>query len=326
MAEILRWGLLSTANINRALITPLRASQRNKLVAVASRSPETARAYAGQWKIPQAFGSYEEMLASPDVDVVYVSLPNSLHAEWSIRALRAGKHVLCEKPIAIRLEEMDAMIATARETGKVLAEAFMYRHHPQTLQVKQLLESGAIGKVLLVNGAFTFKLENPGDVRLAPELGGGSVWDVGCYPLSYTRAMLGEEPQEVFAWQVQASSGVDMSLTGQLRFPSGALAQVSSSFASPEYTQMTFLGETGSLVVPRPFGPETNEKIVLRRGDEEEILTVPGEELYLGEVEDLADAVLLGKPQRVSLADSRANTAVLLALLESARTGKPVRL
>ena len=138
--RILNWGLLSTANINRALITPLRASPRNRLTAVASRDLAHAQAYAAERDIPRAFGSYEAMLADPDIDVVYISLPNSLHAEWSIKAMEAGKHVLCEKPLAVTLAEVDAMTAAARSTGRVLAEAFMYRHHPQTLKVKELVE------------------------------------------------------------------------------------------------------------------------------------------------------------------------------------------
>ena len=150
--RILNWGLLSTANINRALITPLRASPRNRLTAVASRDLAHAQAYAAERDIPRAFGSYEAMLADPDIDVVYISLPNSLHAEWSIKAMQAGKHVLCEKPLAVTLAEVDAMTAAARSTGRVLAEAFMYRHHPQTLKVKELVESGAIGRLQVIRG------------------------------------------------------------------------------------------------------------------------------------------------------------------------------
>jgi predicted dehydrogenase len=162
----LRWGLLSTARINRSLIPPLRASGRNTLVAVASRDAARGRAHAQEWDIKGVFDSYEAMLASPDVDVIYNPLPNSLHAEWTIKALRAGKHVLCEKPLTTRVEDVDAIAAAARETGKVVAEAFMYRHHPQTLKVKELIDGGAIGEVRLVRGSFTFTLTDPTNVRV----------------------------------------------------------------------------------------------------------------------------------------------------------------
>jgi xylose dehydrogenase (NAD/NADP) len=326
MKDKLRWGLLGTARINRSVIPPLRTSPRNELAAVASRSAEKAGLYAREWRIPRVYGSYEALLADPEIDVIYNSLPNSLHAEWTIKAMEAGKHVLCEKPLALSLEEVDAIGAAAQKTGKVVTEAFMYRHHPQTLKVKQLLDNGAIGAIQMVSGVFTFYLEDPNNVRMAAELGGGSIWDVGCYPISYTRAMVGEEPEEAFGWIETGSSGVDLNFAGQLRFGSGILAQVSSGFRTPYTINMTFLGESGSLVIPRPFNPRGKTSISLRRGDVEEAISIDAVDLYLGEVEDLADAVLDGKAPRVSLADSRANTAAILALLESAHSGKPVKL
>jgi len=323
----LRWGLLSTARINRALIPPLQALKRNQLVAVASRSQVKAEAYARQWNIPRAYGGYEVLLADPDIDIIYNSLPNSLHAEWTIRAVEAGKHVLCEKPLAISTAEVDAVAAAAQAHGKIVAEAFMYRHHPQTLKTKELVDSGAIGELRLVRGAFTFNINQPGDVRLDPELGGGSIWDVGCYPLSYTRYVLGCEPEEVFGWQVTGSSGVDEVFTGQMRFPGGVLAQFDCGFRSDNRTQMEFTGSEGTITISSPFKPGAREKILLHRGEEEQSIVVRGPALlYSGEVEDMDDAVLLGKPQRISLADSRANVTAIVALLRSAKEGKPVSL
>jgi xylose dehydrogenase (NAD/NADP) len=323
----LRWGLLSTARINRALIPPLQASKCSQLVAVASRSQAKADEYARQWKIPCAYGSYEALLADPEIDVIYNSLPNSLHAEWTIHAVEAGKHVLCEKPLAISTAEIDAVTAAAQAHGKIVAEAFMYRHHPQTLKIKELVDSGAIGDLRLVRGAFTFNLNRPSDVRLDPQLSGGSIWDVGCYPVSYTRYVIGREPDEVFGWQVNGSSGVDEVFTGQMRFPGGILAQFDCGFRSDFRTQMEFVGSQGTIIVPAPYKPGAKEKILLRRGDDEQSLRVRGPELlYSGEVEDMADAVLRGKPQRVTLADSRANVATLVAFLQSAKEGKPVRI
>ena len=170
--EILRWGLLSTARINSSLIPPLRASKRNRLMAVASRSQSAADAYAREWKIPRALGSYEALLNDPEIDVIYNPLPNSLHAEWTIKALRAGKHVLCEKPMALTLAELDAMAEAAKELGRVLAEAFMYRHHPQTLKAKELVADGSLGKLQLIKGSFTFVLTHEGDVRTRQSIGG----------------------------------------------------------------------------------------------------------------------------------------------------------
>ena len=203
----LRWGLLGTARINRMVIPPLRASAGNRLVAVASRDLARARGYAQEWGIERAHGAYEALLADPGIDAVYIPLPNHLHAEWTIPAARAGKHVLCEKPLALTVAEVDAMGAAAREGGVVLAEAFMYRHHPQTLKVKELVDAGAIGPVRFVRGTFSFPLTRPGDVRLQPEWGGGCLWDVGCYPLSFTRFVLGREPLEAAGAQCWGRPG-----------------------------------------------------------------------------------------------------------------------
>ncbi|MFN4293747.1 MAG: Gfo/Idh/MocA family protein [Thermoflexales bacterium] len=324
--RILRWGLLSTARINRSLIPPLRASPRNRLVGVASRDPAKAEAYAREWDIERAFGSYEAMLASPDIDVVYISLPNSLHAEWTIKALRAGKHVLCEKPLATRVEDVDAIAAAAAEAGRVVAEAFMYRHHPQTLQVKSLIERGAIGEVRLARGAFTFTLTDRANIRVNADLDGGSIWDVGCYPVSYARTMIGAEPVEAFGMQFTGPSGVDETFIGTLRFGEDVYAQFDCGFRAPFRTHMEIVGSEGLIVIPRPFKPTAHETIYIgKASDQLESLTIEGPDLlYLGEVEDMADAILDGAAPRISLPDSRANIAAILALLRSAREGRPV--
>ena len=324
--KILRWGLLSTARINRALIPPLRASKRNKLVAVASRTKDSADKYAREWKISQAYGSYEELLTDPEIDVIYNPLPNHLHAEWTIKAVQAGKHVLCEKPLALSVEEVDAIQAAAQQHGRVVAEAFMYRHHPQTLKVKELVQSGSLGSVKLIRGSFSFVLSHEGDVRLKPEWGGGSIWDVGCYPISYARSVLGANPLEVFGWQVTGPTGIDDTFVGQLRFAEDILMQFDSSFVIPFHSFMEVIGSEATLNIPHPFKPEKNEKLYLTRGDKTETVKIPGQELYIGEVEDMADSILLGKSPRVSLDDSRGNVQTITALLESARTGKSVHL
>ncbi|MDL1944792.1 Gfo/Idh/MocA family oxidoreductase [Chloroflexi bacterium CFX2] len=298
--KILNWGLLSTARINRALIPPLQVSKRNKLLAVASRSQEA--------------------------DVIYNPLPNHLHAEWTVKAVEAGKHVLCEKPLALSVDEVDAIKSAAQKHGRVVAEAFMYRHHPQTLKVQEIVKSGSLGTLRLMRGSFSFVLSRAGDVRLNPEWGGGSLWDVGCYPISYARAVVGEEPLEAFGWQVTGRTGIDETFVGQMRFGGDVLAQFDNSFVIPFHAFMEIVGSEGTLNIPRPFKPGVNEKIYLTRGDKTETITIKGQELYIGEVEDMADAILLGRAPRVSLEDSRANVAAICAFLESARTGRPILL
>jgi predicted dehydrogenase len=322
----LRWGVLGTARIARALAGPLRGLPRHELAAVASRSLERAEAWAAEWGAARAYASYEALLAAADVDVVYIPLPNALHARWTIAAARAGKHVLCEKPLALSVADVDAIAAAAGEAGVVVAEAFMYRHHPQTLRVGELVASGALGRIRVVRGAFSFWLSRDGDVRLDPALGGGSLWDIGCYPVSFARFVLGEEPVEASGLAEMGPTGVDVAFAGQLRFASGAVLQFDCGFRAHYRTSIEIVGTDAVLAVSSPFKPGTNERLVLRRGDEVETMAVPGEALYVGEIEDLADAVLLGRAPRVSLADSRGNVAALVALLESARTGRVVRL
>jgi D-xylose 1-dehydrogenase (NADP+, D-xylono-1,5-lactone-forming) len=320
---VLGWGLLGTARINRRVIPPLRASAGNRLVAVASRDVATADAYAKEWGIGRAHGSYEALLADPEIDAVYVPLPNHLHAEWTIRAARAGKHVLCEKPLALTLAEVDAMGAAAHEGGTVLAEAFMYRHHPQTLKVKELVDGGAIGAVRFVRGSFTFPLDRPDDFRRRPEWGGGCLWDVGCYPLSFTRFLLGAEPAEVVGSHVLGPTGIDETFAGQLVFPGGVLAQIDAGFRSAFRAQIEIAGAEGTIVVPQPWRP-AGQPIRIVRGDETEEILVEGQDRYLLEIEDLAECVRTGRAPRVSLAESRGNVATIVALRESARTGRPV--
>ncbi len=323
MKKILNWGILSTARINREVIGPLQRSARSRLLAVASRDLERARAYAAGRSIPRTYGSYDALLADPEIDVVYISLPNSLHAEWAVRAAQAGKHVLCEKPLAITAAEVDAIAAAARANGVQVAEAFMYRHHPQTLRVQELVAGGALGEIWLVRGSFSFNLSREEDVRLSPDLLGGSLWDVGCYPVSYARTVLGREPRQVLGWKVDGPSGVDLSFAGTLLFD-GAAAQVDSGFRSAGRSSVEIVGDRGSLLLPEAYRPRRGAKILLKQDGEETVLRVPDSDLYSGEIEDMADAVLEGKPPRISLADSRGNVAAITALYESARAGKLV--
>ena len=326
MDKVLNWGLLSTAKINRALIKPLRASKRTRLLGVASRNQSSADAYAREWSIPRAYGSYEAMLADPEIDVVYNSLPNHLHAEWTVKALRAGKHVLCEKPLALTLDEVDSIIAASKETGNIATEAFMYRHHAQTLKVKELVDEGLIGQVQLMRGAFTFMLTREGNYRFIKEYGGGSLWDVGCYPISFARMIVGEEPVEVFGWQVLGPGGSDDSFYGQMRFGNGVHRQFDCGFKSQFRSFVEIVGTEGSIQIPAPFKPGLKNEIYVTLGDKQETIKIKGQELYLGEVDDMCDAVLHGKTPRISLMDSRGNIAAILKFLESAQEGKPLKI
>lgn len=325
-SQHLRWGLICTARINRRLIPAIRASTRSELVAVASRDLARAQEYARQWDIPRAHGSYAALLADPEVDVIYNALPNHLHCEWTVRAAEAGKHVLCEKPLALNVAEVDRIEEAARRNRIVVFEAFMYRHHPQTLKVQDLVRQGAIGEVRLVQAAFAFTLENPGDYRLDPQQGGGALWDVGCYPVSFARAVLGAEPVEVVGRQHLGASGVDMTFVGQMRFASGALAQVGCSFEAAYYCTAQILGSAGTIVLASPWrlGDGHSPGIRLRRGNGEELLPVEDIDPYLCEVQAMEACVFDGAAPIVPLSDSRGNVATINALYESARTGKPM--
>ena len=325
-SKMINWGLLSTARINRSVIPALRASKRSNLLAVASRSQESANEFASKWKIPRTHSSYEALLADPEIDVIYIPLPNHLHAEWTIKAFEAGKHVMCEKPIALNVDDVDAIAAAAKKHGRVVAEAFMYRHHPQTLKAQELIQSGALGTLKLLRGSFTYVMTREGNIRSDPTMGGGSIWDVGCYPISYMRTVVGAEPLEVFGWQVIGPTGIDDTFIGQLHFAEDIYGQFDSSFVMPHHAYMEFVGSEATLIIPAPYKPFFNEKIFLVRDGKTETIKIKGQELYLGEVEDMADAIILGKAPRISLEDSRANIATIMALLESARTGEAKKL
>ena len=329
--KTVRWGLICTAHINRAVIPAIRASKRGTLAAVSSRSMDSAQAYAQEWEIPQAFGSYEAMLNSDAIDAVYISLPNHLHAEWSIRALQAGKHVLCEKPFALTVEEVDRMTAASQSSGCALAEAFMYRHHPQTKIIGDWVKSGKLGDISLVKAYFSFSMRNPeGNVRMVPEYGGGALWDVGIYPISISQYVMGGElPEWVSGTQRLGPTGVDEDFAGLVSFSGNRAAQVGCSFRAPFHTSAEIIGSEGRLLVTRPFlqldSPERALIFYPGNGTPQKI-RVPRMELYAGEVEDLQDAILDGKPTYITLSESRNHVATAQALYQSAAAQQVVRL
>lgn len=315
----LRWGLLCTARINRSVITPIRLSKRSELVAVASRTRDSASQYAATWEIPRFYSSYENLLADPEIDVIYNSLPNALHAEWSIKAMQMGKHVLCEKPLTINVGEAEAVMMASNNTGRIITEAFMYRHHPQTLLVKQMLDDGQIGKLQLIRGSFCYSNTRQADIRFDPALGGGSLWDIGCYPISYARYLTGKEPIEVFGYQATSPNGVDLSFAGQLLFPDKVISQFECSFVTPYKVEMEITGDKGRIKIPDPFKPGKRAEIYFQHEGQEQKINIKGPELYQGEIEDLEDAIFLEKPARISLEESRGNIATIEALYKSAQ-------
>lgn len=325
----IRWGLLSTARINRRVIPAIRQSERGDLVAVASRTQDAVASYAAEWDIPQTFDSYQAMLDSDAIDAVYISLPNHLHAEWTIRALRSGKHVLCEKPFALTLDDVDRMVETAVETGLVLAEAFMYRHHPQMKLAGQMVRDGRLGEITLARSIFNFKFQTRKNIRLVPEYGGGSLWDVGVYPVSFAQYIMGGPPLSVSGGQWVGESGVDESFAGQMFYSGGRMAQISSAFRTPFYTMAEVIGTDGRLQMTRPFVgahlPPT-QMTFYPVEEEPEDIPVSEEYLYLGEIEDMHAAILDGATNYLSLTETRDHVRTVLALYESARSGRRVTL
>ena len=322
----LRWGLLSTARINRLIIPAVRASAHSEVTTVASRSIDTGLTYAAEWTIPRVLGSYDALLDDPAIDVIYIGLPNSLHVEWTVRALEAGKHVLCEKPLALNVEDIDRIAGAAARTGRTATEAFMYRHHPLTHAAEAIARSGRLGPIRGYKGAFTFPLTREGDVRLDPALGGGSLWDVGCYPVSYACLLAGEAPDEVFGWQQLSPTGIDLEFAGMMRFRDGSVGQFDSGFVGPFRAEMEAIGRTAALRIARPFRADDRSRLFLTVGDETETLPFEAAPPFAGEIADMEAAARDGRPPRVSLAESRRTCAVITALYTSARTGRPIKL
>src|SRR4029077_19163894 len=228
------------------------ASPKVNLIGVASRDQARADEYAKTWKIPRAYGSYDALLADPEIEAVYISLPNSMHCEWAIKALEAGKHVLCEKPLSRHASEVEAAFDAADRTGRLLSEAFMYRHNPQTKRAKQLVEEGAIGELRLIRAAFSYPLYDEHNIRLSTALDGGALMDVGCYAVSGSR-LFGGEPTKVYGEAWFGPAGTDWIFTGVLRFPANVIALLDSGTAMPDRDELEAIGSEGSLFLDDPW-------------------------------------------------------------------------
>jgi len=325
MADKIRWGILSTANIGRKRVIPAIQQSRNGVVAaVASRTLDAAQAFAADLDIPTAYGSYEELLADPDIDAIYNPLPNHLHAEWSIKAAEAGKPTLCEKPLALNAAQAQNIVNAFKQRNLTFAEAFMYRYHPRTQRVKELVDEGALGDLRLIRAAFTFQIDDDGeDVRLfSAELGGGSLMDVGCYCINLMRLLTGEEPDRVTASAVYGKeSGVDEWLVGTLTFPSGVLGVLDCGFRSLERHTYEVRGSAGHLIADEAFGTPVGQSMSIRfwQGDTYQEMSFAPANHYTIMAEDFADAVFEGRPPLFDPQDAVDNMRVIDRLLADAR-------
>jgi D-xylose 1-dehydrogenase (NADP+, D-xylono-1,5-lactone-forming) len=318
-----KWGILSTARINRSIIPPAHASEKTELVAVASRDRARAEEYAAEWEIPRAYGSYESLLADQEIEAVYISLPNNLHVEWSIRAVEAGKHVLCEKPMGKRAAEVEAAFDAAEGAGRILSEAFMWRHNPQAKRLRQLLDEGAIGELRVVRAAFSFALFDPENIRLRTDVEGGSLMDVGCYCLNGSRLIAGE-PELVFGQQLIGPTGTDWVFTGSLRFSGDAFGLFDCGTALPSRDELEAIGSEGSLFLDDPWHAR-KPVIDLRRAGEAERIELEPVDSYRLELENVSDAIRGEAELLLGREDAVGNARAIEALAASAEQGSPVR-
>ncbi len=260
MSECLGWGILGTGNIAEQFAAGISASRRGRIVAVGSRRKESATVFAGRFSIPAAYPSYDALLADPSVEAVYVSLPNTLHHEWTIKSLQAGKHVLCEKPIAVSTLQAREMFDLARQTGRVLVEAFMYCAHPQTIQALQQVRGGAIGRVKLIRTSFCYRTSRiAGNIRFDPRLAGGSLMDIGCYCVSFSHLVTGEEPDRIHAVARMHPTGIDEQISAILHYPSGAIAEFTCGMTVQADNTAYICGDEGYIAIPVPWKPVPNK-------------------------------------------------------------------
>jgi predicted dehydrogenase len=318
--DVVRWGVLSTADIARKKVIPgMRRAGLTRIQAIASRDAGTARHVADELGIPHAHGSYEALLADPDVDAVYIPLPNHLHAEWTIAAVRAGKHVLCEKPIAMTVGEAERMADAADTAGVLLMEAFMYRLHPSWVAVRELVEGGRVGRLTSVQSWFSYYNDDPANIRNIREIGGGALYDIGCYNVNLSRLLFGGEPIDVqAAIERDPVSGVDTLTTAILRFD-GGLATFTCSTRSEDDQRVHIYGTDGRIEVAIPFNipPDRPSTITIAHGGEPpvapdtEVFTFETADPYAVEVEAFSRAILEGGRSPVPMSDAIANLRVI---------------
>ncbi|HHT73971.1 MAG TPA: Gfo/Idh/MocA family oxidoreductase [Firmicutes bacterium] len=294
-----KWGILGGAHIAHAQFVPGLADARNAvLYGVASRSKARAEELKAEWGAQRAYGSYEELLADPEIEAVYIPLPNNLHHEWTVKALQAKKHVLCEKPMALNVEQCREMLEVARAEGMIFMEAFMYRFHPQIFKVEELIQEGRIGEVKLIRGTFSFILEDETNIRMVQGLGGGSLMDVGCYPIHLSNLIYGELPVKVKATGVYRPEApdVDLSMCGILEYSGGRMAVFDSSFVMEDRQMVEIVGTGGRIIINRPWRPDRAEvAIVVQNGPVREEIQFPSSNPYQLEVEHFSSCIRTGQ-------------------------------
>jgi D-xylose 1-dehydrogenase (NADP+, D-xylono-1,5-lactone-forming) len=315
---MIRLALASTAGINDALLGGAKASSLVDVIGVGSRERARAEAYARERGLERAYGGFDELLADPDVDAVYVALPNALHVDWAIRALEAGKHVLSEKPLTRDPREAERAFDAAERAGRILMEGFMYRHHPQTKRLAQLVRDGELGELRLLRSRFSFTLDRPRDVRWDSELGGGSLLDLGCYCTNLMRTLAGE-PERVYAEQITAPSGVDVRFAATLRFARGVLGHFDCAFDLPRRIGFEAVGSEGSATMLQPFA-EDEVTLEVRRDDELVSSETETANRYGLEVDNFARAIAGEEPPLLDRRDSIGQARALDALLRSAES------
>lgn len=333
MSKQIRWGILGTATIAKTAVIPaLQQSQRGLVTAIASRDESRAAELAAELNIPKAYGSYDALLADEEIDAVYIPVPNHLHMEWTIRAAKAGKHILCEKPAGLNVEQVTRMIEACRDANVVFAEAFMYRYHPKHGRVKEIMNSGEIGEVRAIHANFTYNhCDDKQNVRFHKHMGGGSLYDVGVYPISAARMFLGEEPEAVTVHALFSPEydDVDMMASGLIEFPNKVALTFDCGMWACARAEFEILGTKGRIVLPKVFGWENSDippQIIIHTDHVTREERVSVSNSFVLQAEAFADAVLEGKPLPFDPVDAVHNIRVIEACLESAHKRERISL
>jgi predicted dehydrogenase len=319
-----KWGIMSTARINRLFLDGARQSSEVAVLGVASRSQAGAEEYAREHDIERAYGSYEALLADPEIEAVYISLPNSLHVEWSVRALDAGKHVLCEKPLSRVAADANRAFDAADQHDRLLMEAFMFRHNPQTARLKQMVSDRAVGRLRMIRASFSFATSDPANVRLSPALDGGGLMDVGCYCVSGARLLAGE-PERVAAEQALGGDGVDVAFAGTMRFADDVIAHFDCGLALAARDELEVVGDAGALFLDDPWHCR-RPVIELRRDDRSERIELEPVDSYMLEAENFSAAIRGEGQPLLGRDDALGQARAIEALYRSAQTGEMVAL
>ncbi|NQW19378.1 MAG: Gfo/Idh/MocA family oxidoreductase [Chloroflexi bacterium] len=330
--DVVRYGLLSTAQIGLNAHLPASYDSKNsEIVSVSSRTAAKAQTTAKKHNILRWYGSYEEQLADPDMDAVINSLPNGMHCEWTIKAAEAGKHILCEKPLAVSAEECQRMIDAANANNVVLVEAFTHRWNPHMRMARKLIAEGAVGEIQTIDSALCFNIAEPdGNVRFSQELAGGALWDAGCYAVYATRFVMSSEPVQVIGMSNDSGNwGIDTTFSGTMKFANGAIGNITTNMQQPFRCYIAIDGSQGRIEIPGMF--DDSGPIIIKRGDgrngrQEEIIATPAPYRFTVQFDEFSECVLTGKKPEFPAEDGLRNTAVVEALYKSATTGSPVNL